>query len=236
MQDDAVLNVINRYWNQLNEDVRILLQRFDAETADENESRNESEATTSFLALLSTWDKAELDEKLANRVLVSQRAVAKLIRAFDRLLQRNEKITQALKGDSSEGEVPQLDETVKQVNAELQSENSSLHSLNTSLHEKNHTIALKLKELQEQLTAKETEAAELQNRVDDLDYELQKRRHRADSLENHLAEALEKLKQVQQQQQAVGVLNEEKSSGNRVVSVSQKKVNILRLISSFLKN
>ena len=227
MQDDAVLNVINRYWNQLNEDVRILLQRFDAETADENESRNESEATTSFLALLSTWDKAELDEKLANRVLVSQRAVAKLIRAFDRLLQRNEKITQALKGDSSEGEVPQLDETVKQVNAELQSENSSLHSLNTSLHEKNHTIALKLKELQEQLTAKETEAAELQNRVDDLDYELQKRRHRADSLENHLAEALEKLKQVQQQQQAVGVLNEEKSSGNRVVSVSQKKVNIL---------
>ena len=143
------------------------------------------------------------------------------------MLQRNEKITQALKGDSSEGEVPQLDETVKQVNAELQSENSSLHSLNTSLHEKNHTIALKLKELQEQLTAKETEAAELQNRVDDLDYELQKRRHRADSLENHLAEALEKLKQVQQQQQAVGVLNEEKSSGNRVVSVSQKKVNIL---------
>lgn len=40
MQDDAVLNVINRYWNQLNEDVRILLQRFDAETADENENRS----------------------------------------------------------------------------------------------------------------------------------------------------------------------------------------------------
>lgn len=40
MQDDAVLNVMNRYWNQLNEDVRILLQRFDAETADENESRS----------------------------------------------------------------------------------------------------------------------------------------------------------------------------------------------------
>ena len=26
-QDDAVINVINRYWNQLNEDIRILLQR-----------------------------------------------------------------------------------------------------------------------------------------------------------------------------------------------------------------
>lgn len=64
---------------------------------------DENEATTSFLALLSTWDKAELDEKLANRVAVSQRAVAKLIRAFDRLLQRNEKITQALKGETDEG-------------------------------------------------------------------------------------------------------------------------------------
>ena len=68
-----------------------------------NHLTDESEATTSFLALLSTWDKDELDEKLANRVLVSQRAVAKLIRAFDRLLQRNQKITQALKGGDGDG-------------------------------------------------------------------------------------------------------------------------------------
>lgn len=82
-----------------------------------------------------------------------------------------------------------------------------------------------LKELQEQVTAKETEAAELQNRVDDLEYELQKRQHRADSLENHLAEALEKMKALQQQQQQVGVLVEsDKSSGGKSVSVSQKKV------------
>lgn len=39
-QDDAVLNVINRYWNQLNEDIRVLLQRFDAETADESENKS----------------------------------------------------------------------------------------------------------------------------------------------------------------------------------------------------
>ena len=186
MQDDAVLNVINRYWNQLNEDVRILLQRFDAETADENESKSidnyllfifiaisnvycfyldESEAKTSFLALLSTWDKDELDEKLANRVLVSQRAVAKLIRAFDRLLQRNEKITQALKGGDGDGkhfvywlnqlfvllilynllgEVANLEEAIKQVKAEIQAENSNLYVLNTSLHETNHAVSLKV--------------------------------------------------------------------------------------------
>lgn len=98
-QDDAVLNVVNRYWNQLNEDIRVLLQRFDAETADESENKNENEATTSFLMQLSTWDKEELDDKLANRVQVSKRAVGKVIQAFDRLMQRNEKITLALKGE-----------------------------------------------------------------------------------------------------------------------------------------
>ena len=78
-QDDAVINVIHRYWNQLNEDMRILLQRFDAETGDEEEKNEESEATTSFLNQLATWHKSELDEKLASRVQVSQRAVGKII-------------------------------------------------------------------------------------------------------------------------------------------------------------
>ena len=81
-QDDAVINVINRYWNQLNEDIRILLLRFDAETGDESEKDNESESTKSFLAQLATWHKEELDEKLANKVQVSQRAVAKIIQVW----------------------------------------------------------------------------------------------------------------------------------------------------------
>ena len=71
-----------RYWNQLNEDIRILLLRFDAETGDESEKDNESESTKSFLAQLATWHKEELDEKLANKVQVSQRAVAKIIQVW----------------------------------------------------------------------------------------------------------------------------------------------------------
>lgn len=41
---------------------------------------------------LSTWDKEELDEKLANRVQVSKRAVAKIIQVYDRLLLKYEKV------------------------------------------------------------------------------------------------------------------------------------------------
>ncbi|XP_063698439.1 E3 ubiquitin-protein ligase Bre1 [Culicoides brevitarsis] len=203
-QDDAVLNVVNRYWNQLNEDIRVLLQRFDAETADESENKNENEATTSFLMQLSTWDKEELDDKLANRVQVSKRAVAKIVQVFDRLMQRNEKITKAIRGeavteDSTEpAEAPPLDETLRQAHIEIMAENKNLQMQNTTLHEKYHTISLKMSELQDTLTGKETEVAELRNQTDDLQYELEKVRCRNDKLENHLAEAIEKLKAMHQ--------------------------------------
>uniref|UniRef100_A0A8D8LKE6 E3 ubiquitin protein ligase n=1 Tax=Cacopsylla melanoneura TaxID=428564 RepID=A0A8D8LKE6_9HEMI len=196
-QDDAVLNVVNRYWNQLNEDIRILLQRFDAETADESESKNESDATTSFLMQLSTWDKEELDEKLANRVQVSKRAVAKIIQAFDRLVQRNEKITMILKGevDNSNGEpIPTLDEAVRDANIQIQAENKTLTEQNTKLHAQHHSISLKISELQDAVNGKETEGAELRNQIDDLQYELSKVQARNDKLETHLCEAMEKVK------------------------------------------
>ncbi|XP_077267632.1 E3 ubiquitin-protein ligase Bre1 isoform X1 [Temnothorax americanus] len=198
MQDDAVLNVVNRYWNQLNEDIRVLLQRFDAETADESENKNESEATTSFLMQLSSWDKEELDDKLANRVQVSKRAVSKVVQAFDRLSQRNEKITLALKGEFNGEEAPNIDEVVRRANAEIQMENRNLQAINIQLHEKYHTISLKMSELQDTITGKDTLAAELRNQVDDLQYELNKVRARNDKLEHHLGEAIEKLKAFQQ--------------------------------------
>ncbi|KAL6254844.1 hypothetical protein P5V15_014183 [Pogonomyrmex californicus] len=198
MQDDAVLNVVNRYWNQLNEDIRVLLQRFDAETADESENKNESEATTSFLMQLSSWDKEELDDKLANRVQVSKRAVSKVVQAFDRLSQRNEKITLALKGEFDGEDAPNIDEVVRHANAEIQMENRNLQAINLQLHEKYHTISLKMSELQDTITGKDTLAAELRNQVDDLQYELNKVRARNDKLEHHLGEAIEKLKAFQQ--------------------------------------
>ncbi|XP_037936187.1 E3 ubiquitin-protein ligase Bre1 [Teleopsis dalmanni] len=211
-QDDAVLNVVNRYWNQLNEDIRVLLQRFDAETADESESRNQHDSTTSFLTQLSTWDKEELDDKLANRVQVSKRAVAKIVQVIDRIMQRNEKITDALKDtiisggnrsgkteveddvDSSTQGSSSIDETLKQTHIEIMTENTNLQRLNTTLLERYHNDSLKLKECQDKLTAKETENAELKNQIDELQYDLEKIHCRNDKLENHLAEAIEKLK------------------------------------------
>lgn len=57
---------------------------------------DESDETKAFLTLLSTWDKQELEQKLGQRVEFSKRAIGKLLQAFDRLLQRNEKLHKSI--------------------------------------------------------------------------------------------------------------------------------------------
>lgn len=111
--DDAVLCIVNRFWNQLDEDVRVLLQRFDAEGADEVEKQNESPAVTSFLNLLSQWDKQETEDKLRQRVEFSERAIGKLLQAYDRLLQRKEKLWNMIKAKTSSSTLEESKDDIK---------------------------------------------------------------------------------------------------------------------------
>ena len=50
-----------------------------------------------------------------------------------------------------------------------------------------------ISELQDKLTASETEIAELKNKVDDLEYMYEKSEHKNDSLERRIAEVSERL-------------------------------------------
>jgi E3 ubiquitin-protein ligase BRE1 len=69
---------------------------------------DESDETKAFLTLLSTWDKQELEQKLGQRVEFSKRAIGKLLQAFDRLLQRNEKLNKGIQEKVNQ-EVEELD-------------------------------------------------------------------------------------------------------------------------------
>ena len=90
--------------------------------------------------------------------------------------------------------VPPLDQQVKELNQQLQNENKALHHLNTSLHEKNHFLSLKQAEFQELINAEVTKNEELQNKHDDLDYEVTKCRMKITKLETGLIDAQESLK------------------------------------------
>ncbi|CAH8484562.1 unnamed protein product [Dicrocoelium dendriticum] len=86
-KDDALLCVINRYWNQLDEDGLIMLQRFDSDIEEEI-----STSTESFLKQLASWDKEEVPEKLQERVHFSKRIIARLLSAYERLLARQARL------------------------------------------------------------------------------------------------------------------------------------------------
>jgi E3 ubiquitin-protein ligase BRE1 len=90
--------------------------------------------------------------------------------------------------------VPPLAHQVKELNQQLQNENKALHHLNTSLHEKNHFLSLKQNESQELINAEVTKNEELQNKVDDAEYEVTKCRMKNAKLEVSLSEAQETLK------------------------------------------
>jgi E3 ubiquitin-protein ligase BRE1 len=73
-------------------------------------------------------------------------------------------------------------------------ENKNLHRLNTSLHERNHFLSLKQAEFEELINAEQTKNEELQNKLDDLEYELTKSRMRNGKLETVLVDTQEKLR------------------------------------------
>ncbi|OON18284.1 protein kinase domain protein [Opisthorchis viverrini] len=115
-KDDALLCVINRYWNQLDEDGLILLQRFDSDIEEEI-----STSTESFLKQLGSWDEEEVSEKLQERVHFSKRIIARLLSAYERLVARQGRLREmnrfvkdslsnssgtAISTDQSRSEVP----------------------------------------------------------------------------------------------------------------------------------
>lgn len=93
--DDNKLCIIDRYWTQLDEDLRLMLERFDSETAKETSEQGKSSKTSdnmkfssqpvrNFLSKLNDWDKSEVEDSLKERVKFTTQTVAKLITVYDK--------------------------------------------------------------------------------------------------------------------------------------------------------
>lgn len=208
-QDDAMLCIINRSWNKFDEEVRILLQRFDNETSIEEEIATESKETKSFLANISHWENEEIEEKLQQRVDFSRRALAKLVQVFDHLMQRNEKIAKTISacssitGDTNEGAstskvmvngmVPEVSEVIVRRNGELSEENVRLQKLVTKLQEENYCLSNKMAAQEDELTIMETQKEEMSNSLEEVKYELEKSMRRECKLDYRLADYARKV-------------------------------------------
>uniref|UniRef100_A0A8R1U064 E3 ubiquitin protein ligase n=1 Tax=Onchocerca volvulus TaxID=6282 RepID=A0A8R1U064_ONCVO len=202
-QDDAMMCIINRFWNLFDENVRILLQRFDAETAVEGEIRMECEETKSFLAKLAHWDDEETEEKLKQRVEFSRRAISKLIQVFDHITQRNEKIAEMIASCSTTDEIsddgastsdgrPTVNVMLVKRNAELSNENIKLQKMIMKLQSENHSLSSKVSAQDDKLTIIDTRKQEMNNSLEEMKYELEKAMRRECKLDFRLAEYVKK--------------------------------------------
>uniref|UniRef100_A0A915NH34 E3 ubiquitin protein ligase n=1 Tax=Meloidogyne floridensis TaxID=298350 RepID=A0A915NH34_9BILA len=189
VQDDAVNCIINRYWNRLDADIQLLLQRFGEETPQLQLDTEAKEETTSsppqgkhFLNLLAQWSCDELDDKMKQRVEFSQRAIAKLLLTCARISERNGRL------DS--------DQTAK-INEELQSyatsvfeENVSNKKLVNELQTENHRLSLQSSSCDDKIALMESKVETLNNEIEDLRCQLLKSFRREEKLDFRLAEPI----------------------------------------------
>jgi E3 ubiquitin-protein ligase BRE1 len=105
--DDSKLCIVDRYWTQLDEDLRFILERFDCNTSIElldsdgssvtssnsgtnkiisvnKENQSSNQSLRNFLAKLKEWDKVDLEENLKERVKFTTQTVSKLVSNYDR--------------------------------------------------------------------------------------------------------------------------------------------------------
>ncbi|OPJ69125.1 E3 ubiquitin-protein ligase BRE1A [Patagioenas fasciata monilis] len=214
--DDASLLIINRYWNQFDENIRIILKRFDLDQgvgdllserkalvvpepepdSDSNQERKDErergeglEPAFSFLATLASSTSEEIESQLQERVESSRRAVAQIVTMYDKLQEKVDVLTHKL----NSGDISLMEEAVLELNTYLSHENGRLQELADVLQEKHRIMSQEFSKLQERVETAESRVSVLETMIDDLQWDIDKLRKREQRLNRHLADVLERV-------------------------------------------
>ncbi|XP_040176920.1 E3 ubiquitin-protein ligase BRE1A [Rana temporaria] len=214
--DDASLLIINRYWSQFDENIRILLGRYDLDQdlgeflterkalsipepepdSDSNSERKDieraegiSDQPLSFLATLASSSSEEIESQLQERVESSRRAVARIVSVYDRLHTRLDQLSSKLEST----EPSQIEEAVKEIDSLLSNENVRLQEVCSRLQEKQQNMTQEFTQLQSRLENAESRVSHLDGLIEDLQWDIDKVRKREQRLNRHLSEVLERV-------------------------------------------
>ncbi|CAF3976562.1 unnamed protein product, partial [Rotaria sp. Silwood2] len=258
---DCKWSMIDLYWTQLDENIRRLLERFDATTStdgnneassslinDETTSNSNITNTTnsstnnerqgeeirSYIHQLNTWLREDLDEHLKQRLDFSTKAIVKLVRVFDNLTDKFQRLFTSINSSSSTGESKSIPECSNEVskavserNVDLERENDRIQRLNTSLQSRIHEITLRCSDLNNQLVLQEEQLLERKSHLSDIEYELEKSRSKETKLERSLADVITKLERDRLKFQANDIKNDPDSnsnnSNNNTVIIAENK-------------
>ncbi|XP_042181752.1 E3 ubiquitin-protein ligase BRE1A-like isoform X1 [Oncorhynchus tshawytscha] len=214
--DDASLLILNRYWNQFDDNVRQIGRRYDqsgsepVETpvgegrslkpdtpepdGDSNQERakdrgQQGETTTSFLATLASSSSEEMEAELQERVESSQKQANRVVEIYDSL----KTTVEQLKKDQDSGAEGSVWQVAVQLNTLLSNENDRLRQLTDDLQQKHSHMTSESRSLGRAVARADTRVSELQGLIEELQWDMEKIRRRETRLNTHLGEILERV-------------------------------------------
>ncbi|XP_064810501.1 E3 ubiquitin-protein ligase BRE1A-like isoform X1 [Oncorhynchus masou masou] len=214
--DDASLLILNRYWNQFDDNVCLIGRRYDesgsesVETpagegrslkpdtpepdGDSNQERakdrgHQGETTTSFLATLASSSSEEMEAELQERVESSQKQANRVVEIYDSL----KTTVEQLKKDQDSGAEGSVWQVAAQLNTLLSSENDRLRQLTEDLQQKHSHMTSESRSLGRAVARADTRVSELQGLIEELQWDMEKIRRRENRLNTHLGEILERV-------------------------------------------
>lgn len=214
--DDASLLILNRYWNQLDENVRLIIRRYDQSSTepekspaaegrslkpetpepdgDSNQERpkdrgHQGETTNSFLATLASSSSEEMEAELQERLESSQKLANSVVEVYETL----KSVVDQMKTELDSGGEGSLWQVASKLNSLLTSENERLQQLNEDLKQKYSHMTSESRSLGRAANKADQRVGELQTLIEELQWDMEKTRRRENRLNAHLSEIQERV-------------------------------------------
>ncbi|CAL9706739.1 unnamed protein product [Knipowitschia caucasica] len=213
--DDASLLILNRYWNQLDENIRLITRRYDQSTpelekspgsegrtlkpdtpepdGDSNQERakdrgHPGETTNSFLATLASSSSEEMEQELQERLESTQKLANRVVEIYEALKNTlNQMATEMDSGTEGNWQV------ASKLNSLLTSENERLQLLTEELKQKYSHMTSESRSLSRAANKADQRVGELQTLIEELQWDMEKIRRRENRLNAHLVEIQERV-------------------------------------------
>lgn len=214
--DDASLLILNRYWNQLDENIKLTIRRHDQsfsepEKSPPGEGRNlkpdtpepdgdsnqerakdrghQGETSNSFLATLASSTSEEMEAELQERVESSHKQATRVVEIYECL----KRTVDQLRAEIDSGVGGSLWPAASKLNNLLSSENERLQRLTEDLKQKHSQMTSESRSLGRAANKADQRVSELQVKIEELQWDMEKIRRRENRLNAHLSEILERV-------------------------------------------
>ncbi|XP_077433427.1 E3 ubiquitin-protein ligase BRE1A isoform X2 [Vanacampus margaritifer] len=214
--DDASLLILNRYWNQLDENIKLFIRLYDQSPSepeksptgegrnlkpetpepdgDSNQERakdrgHQGETSNSFLATLASSTSEEMEAELQERVQSSHMQATRIVEIYKCL----KSTVDQLKANMDSGVAVSLCHVAAKLNTLLTSENERLQQLSENLKQKHSHMTSESRPLGRAANKADQRVSELQVSSEELQWDMEKIRRRENRLNAHMSEILERV-------------------------------------------